>query len=493
MSAITIWKYSSKIEVETPKGDTLKIPLSENLSDLERCAMIWASEIAQTWKEPINTQTLIKIGRDITQKIFSSNIEILKAAFGMYQPTIDIRVFGESDTWIPWEMLYLGEAGENALEKFCGFQRNIYRGFHKEPRKIEITSDPALGFLAHHRIPFIEEESAILKDYIESMKWPKLKSNLWKIQGFNIVHIAGLMQSFESLRESHIFVEKDFWLSPDKFKDFHFTANPLVILNVREEQARNPIQIMAYAKLLLQKKAAGIITSEFPVPPKVAMEFAKFFYERLFNCGDAGEALAETKKAYSNPFAMFYAPYFQPDAQHEQGGKTIMILELLTTATISAGVKFLFDRFAELTNRLNKDQLEKVKAKQAEIDQSIKNVRTDQDVEAVRNSLQELIRFMPNDLEIDSINAFATWMNEQLRKDYRDLRGLSKLVAKVLEKKADSEEDLDRRDELQDMLASLNGDIGELEKNIRHKNDVKTIKVQLNKRMMGVIDMLKEV
>ncbi len=53
-----------------------------------------------------------------------------------------------------------------------------------------------------------------------------------------------------------------------------------------------------------------------------------------------------------------------------------MILELLTTATIPVGVKFLFEQLGKLTSRLNDQQLKKVKEKKAEIE--TKSVKTEE-------------------------------------------------------------------------------------------------------------------
>jgi len=124
-------------------------------------------------------------------------------------------------------------------------------------------------------------------------------------------------------------MDHDFHLSVDDLKSppgqterrerYLLKREPLVILNVRDNYCRDPEQIWNYIHFFLNSAAMGVIASELPLPSQLAVRFADHFYRNLVRNGKPlGQILADTKSAMldeGNPFAMFYAPYFDPNAR----------------------------------------------------------------------------------------------------------------------------------------------------------------------------------
>ncbi len=144
----------------------------------------------------------------------------------------------------------------------------------------------------------------------------------------NLIHIAGLVVPVQYPDKSWILVDNDFWLCDQDLLNpipqqgpLRLRGTPLVILNVRDNFERTPQHIADYIKLLQKHKALGVIACELPIPAQLAANFTGLFYANLFQTHEGiGQALRNTKAILlqaGNPFAMFYAPFFNPTLHTE--------------------------------------------------------------------------------------------------------------------------------------------------------------------------------
>ena len=137
--------------------------------------------------------------------------------------------------------------------------------------------------------------------------------------------------------------------------------------------------------------------------------------------------------------------------------KPIMILELLATETVKAGVSFLVEQFGKLTNRVNEEQL-------AEIKEKAQTAKTEQDVDEIRNLIQAAV---PNANQIASISAFKTWVEDTITADFSELIGVGEITVKVLRKVRKNEGNLINQEEIKKMETGLVGILDEFKRNLR--------------------------
>ncbi len=142
---------------------------------------------------------------------------------------------------------------------------------------------------------------------------------------------------------------------------------------------------------------------------------------------------------------------------HVGGGKQAMIIELLTTATVTAGTKFLFDQLGKMTDRVNDEKLEKIKEK-AEV------AKTEQDVIAIQKLITETI---PDAQKIVSLEAFTAWVEDQIDQDFTELIEVSEITFNVLREKRKREDNLMKKDNIRDMERMLKTSIEEFKQKLR--------------------------
>lgn len=328
-SCIRIRVYPSRIHIETDKKTSIPVPFQKNVPFLHKACMNLALDIAKIGRgydtQNTNlqevTQNLAEVGQEIGHALFKDKIVVLEST--LHSSPEDIEIIDRKGIWIPWELIHFGKPNDSSLENFLGFQRNIYRTPPHQGRTLEIQAN-LLGFLGHDKVPHTWEEYYCLEKHekaekIRRMEWPRLtEGNIspgW-FESLNIIHFAGLINPISCLDKSLILVNDNYWMSPELFTEnrFKFSAAPLVVFNVRDNYARNPRHIFRYAKLFLEHGAAGVVASEFPIPPDMTLKFAEYFYDYLFSTQNPSLALKQTKNALIEdcPFVMFYVPYFGP-------------------------------------------------------------------------------------------------------------------------------------------------------------------------------------
>ena len=291
---------------------------------------------------------LAEIGRETAENIFDredwERIWDLLRRF----PGAEIRIEFQdkmAPVWIPWELLcYFQEGDTPDLDSFIASKRNIYRILGKVPSGyVKTISEAGLLAWSEWRTAeesFIEETGIRLRRTTmpkSEEQGPSLTNLNQCLKSTDIVHIASVIVPLQHAKISWLLIDRDVHLSERDLRRrlaepgrrerrmsrsmFSLGRNPLIILNVRDNYCRDPQQIFRYVRLFLDSEAVGVITSEFPVSPRLALEFSELFYRRLSRNGRSlGQILADTKSTLlgnGNPFAMFYAPYFRPDIRLE--------------------------------------------------------------------------------------------------------------------------------------------------------------------------------
>ena len=338
--SIDITVTSSSIEI-----DEENIPFTENIQTVSKNCMdfvmyigrlnrLYYSAVLDEKSSQKIVQELTKISEHILKQIFAHNAERLKKIILQYSRENPIRIISDiSDgIWFPWELLYLGSSPkEAAIENFLGFNRNIYKIIHPQEGYPEIPSGSALGYLVQDNIhedikDFSEGEHNALKKHankighIGRLKLTQRSDFRALFENLHIIHLAGLMIPIMYMDRSFVVVDRDFWFSieenlSDDEGEIHLKSRPLIVMNVLDNYIRHPLHICRYAKRFLELGATGVVASNLPIPPKLAVRFTEYFYGQLFEIS-VDKALTKTKEhlytMYRNPFAMFYTPYFEP-------------------------------------------------------------------------------------------------------------------------------------------------------------------------------------
>jgi|GEM_PF-4257884 len=160
--------------------------------------------------------------------------------------------------------------------------------------------------------------------------------------------------------------------------------------------------------------------------------------------------------------------------------KKIMIIELLTTATAGAGIKFLFDRLGKSVDRVNDEQLAKIR--------KAESAKNDQELEPAKDSMRELRKIDP---KIDSVDSFVLWVEERVRSNYDDLFRVSKLVLDVLIEKTKSQADKVKKDKLLKMESGLADEIQIFEDALDTGDSNSQIRRNLHERMKKALEFIK--
>ena len=170
-----------------------------------------------------------------------------------------------------------------------------------------------------------------------------------------------------------------------------------------------------------------------------------------------------------------------PYSANNMTGKTIMILELLTTATINAGAPFLINQLSKLTDRVNKEQLEKIQ-------QKAQAVKTDQDVEEVKQFIQKIA---PDANQIASVEAFTAWVEDTITSDFTELVGVGEITFKVLKAVRKNEKNLMKKDEIQKMENKLIGILDEFKSALRLGETDRKSKTSVYEAVTRALDFIK--
>ncbi len=144
-------------------------------------------------------------------------------------------------------------------------------------------------------------------------------------------------------------------------------------------------------------------------------------------------------------------------------------------------MNFLFDRLGKSVDRLNDEQLAKIK--------KAESAKNDQELEIAKESMKELRNIAPG---IDSIDSFVPWVEDQVRADYDDLLKVSKLVLAVLVEKTKSQEDKIKKDKLLKMEAALASEIKGFENTVDIDGVNSQITRSLHERMKRSLDFIKK-
>jgi len=344
MSVITIRFLEDTKQIEISKGDDTG-PTYAKFQELYADAadrMRFIRRVADLMNDKANPSVLsalANLGHQAAIDIFGDDWSKVRDQLRTH-PGVDIQVVDELFVWrVPWELL--SYEGDGRLEDFVGYNRNIYRVL---PRCQIITRPDRLSsidFIPYSKIEETETEARNIgrvRSYgIECRKYEvghpskredALEKLLAVIKSADVVHFAGVIVPLQHAKQSWMLVGDDLYLSegdlrvpPDQ------TRKPLIIFNLRDNYCRDPEQLWDYIKLFLNRRAIGVIASEFPIPSQLAACFAAHFYRNLMQNGESlGRILTETKstllREQGNPFAMFYAPYFDPNTRLEMREET---------------------------------------------------------------------------------------------------------------------------------------------------------------------------
>lgn len=172
------------------------------------------------------------------------------------------------------------------------------------------------------------------------------------------------------------------------------------------------------------------------------------------------------------------------------------ILDLLTKATITTGIKYLFDQFTKFTDRLNKDQLDTIKAKKSNLEESAKAAQTEQDILPVKNSIKKLVGLLPHEIDITSPKALGSWIKAEIHEGNENLIEVSQWVVKILDKKAELEENSERKANFMEMESFLQNDIQEFQKMLKlggiGEEQERNVRIWLYKRLIKAANLLQQ-
>lgn len=221
----------------------------------------------------------------------------------------------------------------------------------------------------------------------------------------------------------------------------------------------NNAQFIKEVKRCIQKKNSFSSDSKEP-PSSLGEEIKDLTSENndRISMSIVDSSNAEISHEMNGVVQEFLPDSYKPTTKKE--GFT-MIIELLTVTTVTVGVKYLFDRLAKMTDHRLDKKWGKIEEKKTEIEQSLQTVKSEQDVEAVKSLMNETLQLLPSDIEVDSMSAFAEWVEEQLSADFDNLLELSKLVDKVLVERRKVEENKLKRNKILQMDATLRTHIDE--------------------------------
>ncbi|MCI5161183.1 MAG: hypothetical protein D3917_04000 [Candidatus Electrothrix sp. AX5] len=332
---ITIRVFEEEITLEKENNSSafVRVPFCKKRNSIDLICNI--AKISQKYTDSYSLNrnesrdvsvALGEIGEQIAKDIFCDQYRIVKDFFYQYSPDTPIQIKGDHNFWIPWELLYFGEGQRDSLEGFLGFKRNIFRQFPSQGPKLVLKKENLkVGFLAHKKVAFSEEEYAILKQHEGASKIRRVVKKCFiegqefdpdSLDALHILHVAGLVLPSMHFEKSAILVDNDYQLHLSRIFDekFLFYHPALILLNLRNNYLRKPEDIIAYVKLLIKCKVSGVIANELPVPARLAMEFSKRFYAAFLTDGlSFDKALKQAKSTmledFQNPFAMFYTPY----------------------------------------------------------------------------------------------------------------------------------------------------------------------------------------
>lgn len=298
-------------------------------------SLAWSQQIVQLWKSNDIEVTLVELGKRVSEELLGAEgIHIIRECLRRYPhaPLMthqEIEIEGITDAWIPWELLHIGD--ENNVEGFLGHERNIYRIPEPTPNLGEKVWSPREDLYIESLFDSIQEDKLGVERELKILEAKLGKHQCIDREHFaigymgsqDIVHIMSLIfpVKVEELEESLILGD-DFFISSNTLANYRrLGRNPLVVFNIRDNDARNPYHVFRYARLFLKRGASAFVASEFPLPHALAVDFSEHFYERLIQNASRslGEVLLETKKellAHHQGFwAMLYAPYFKPKSK----------------------------------------------------------------------------------------------------------------------------------------------------------------------------------
>jgi len=163
-----------------------------------------------------------------------------------------------------------------------------------------------------------------------------------------------------------------------------------------------------------------------------------------------------------------------------------MILESLTTSTVSAVIKFLFDRLGNMVDHLNENQLENIRQKEQEVER----LREEKDIQSIKNIMSDLIAGLPPEIAFDSKIEFKAWVHDQVTAEYADLPSVGKLLYGILMKEKDKESTPQKKDEFIRMATAVNADSSELISLAKVGDATKDDRRNLHRRIIKALDLL---
>ena len=176
----------------------------------------------------------------------------------------------------------------------------------------------------------------------------------------------------------------------------------------------------------------------------------------------------------------------EKNSVNDTEGVEQMILESLTTSTVSAVIKFLFDRLGNMVDHLNENQLENIRQKEQEVER----LREEKDIQSIKNIMSDLIAGLPPEIAFDSKIEFKAWVHDQVTAEYADLPSVGKLLYGILMKEKDKESTPQKKDEFIRMATAVNADSSELISLAKVGDATKDDRRNLHRRIIKALDLL---
>lgn len=314
----------------------------------------------------------IKLSRDLSAEVLSLLMETgiacyntlgesFHEALGKYKvdsSASNIIILSPAFFPLLWEFVYIGNPlAPLDMNLFWGVRHRLTR-ILTGANEARSCTDSANRFLfcQNKKLPYSKSERilleqlsipsginfSVLDDVFPqfSGEMPELADkilNVWAAGGFDFIHVAshleeprgekdGLLGSKIKLTvaDDDIALSLVYLLSRYKVEDFKLVRSPLVFLNACKTMT-NPAHLshgQSFPKTFIRLGAGAVIATACDVPDLFANEFAKKYYEFLFQSQSGwwdslAEALRKTREYFlhecNNPLGLVYGLYTQYD------------------------------------------------------------------------------------------------------------------------------------------------------------------------------------
>jgi basic membrane protein A and related proteins len=286
-----------------------------------------------------NIVNLAMLGHSAFNAIFDARVQATLLDLISWFDNPVIEIFSD-DFFFPWELLYLGDINQPAIEEFLGFRCILTRSLsveHISPPKVPVASpkigllvDPAYTSIEQKEIPYFEKLKK--RNFISLEKLPRLNPDQRQIemqrfssflqQNFDVLHFA-CHAEYDALSpiKSSIKLADDFSITLLEIDNYvgKILEQPLIVLNTCRLGTIDPSYTTHFVTALLKKGALGVVAVGYNIPDDFAAAFIQKLYEYLLAGAPLGYSVFEAKRFFwtqqRNPAGLFYTIYGPPSIQ----------------------------------------------------------------------------------------------------------------------------------------------------------------------------------